>query len=170
MPYEYFALPQEECISRSLRTKLFERMQKEGLLPFTMHAYANPTLEDWLELTHPQKGCLISAVPKGKERLCENMCAMALLTPLQGRLWSFDFTVFREHFSKAIPLSRGALPWIFAHLPCDALMGLSAKSNAHAWRLAQKAGFTILGHVPGACYMAKKFCYEEGVLVLATAK
>ncbi len=169
MPYQYFTLPLEEPLFTNLRTKLFARMQEEGLLPFTMHAYACPLLQDWLELTQANKGCILCAVPKGKEKHKEeNICGMALLSPKQGRVWSFDFTVFRAHFREAIALSRGALQWMFTHLPCDAVMGISAKSNAHAWRLAEKAGFRVLGAVPGACYMARRFTYEEGILVLAT--
>ncbi len=167
MNFDYFIAPIHEPLSSALRSKLFIRMQKEGLLPFAMHAYACPTVQDWLTLTNPHEGSLVCAVPTGLERLSENICGMALLKPIQGRVWSFDFTVFREHFQNAIPLSRGVLPWIFTHMPCDAIMGFSAKSNAHAWRLAQKAGFKVLGSVPGACYMAHKLRYEEGVLVLA---
>ncbi len=167
MSYSYFVTPHGEPLSTDFREKLFLRMQDEGLLPFTMHAFACPSKEDWLALTVAQKGWLVCCVQQGDEFLAENVCGMAMFVPWQGRVWSFEFTAFREHFSEAVAMSRGVLQWIFANAPCDTVLGLSALSNRHAWRLARQAGFEVLGHVEGACYMARRCAYEEGVLVMA---
>ncbi len=169
MKYIYAVAPQEGAVSIQFRETLFQRMQEEGLLPYAMHAYTHPTKEDWLALTNPQKGWLLCCSADEKSHMqAENVRGIAWLAPWQGRVWTFDFTAFREHFSEAVPMSKGALRWIFANVPCDSVMGISARSNRHAWRLAQRAGFQVLGEVEGACYMARKYRYEAGVLVMAT--
>ncbi len=208
MPYQYFVVAEHmrTVAGVPLRTALFQRMHQEGLLPFTMHAYAKPQLQHWLESTHPQRGWLLCCTKSSHFTKAPTLTrftqksqattsshamyakdatitmdaahiqAMAFLAPLawgQGnkghRVWTFDFTVFRPFFAEAVAMSRQALPWIFTHAPCDTLLGLCAKSNKHAWRLAQSAGFQVLGHIPGACFMGKKGAgHEAGVLVMAT--
>ncbi len=169
MEYAYFIVPNEAKLAYAMRKALFERMQEEGLLPFTMHAYVNPRLEDWLNITQEHKGHILCCVQKGSAwDDVRQIRAMAWISPWQGRVWTFDFTVFRAHFTEAAAMSRGALQWIFSHLPCDSVLGISAQSNRHAWRLAQAAGFEVLGKVPGACYKARNYSYEDGVLVQAT--
>ncbi len=167
MNYTYFVAPSHEPLASTFRKALFLRMQEEGLLGFTMHAFTSPTVQDWLSLTAAHKGWLLCCVQEGDSFTAEKVRGMAMLMPWQGRVWTFDFTAFRAHFTEAVAMSRGALSWIFAHAPCDSVMGLSALSNRHAWRLAKQAGFEVLGTVQGACYMARKCSYEEGVLVMA---
>ncbi len=169
MKYRYEVVPEDTPFSIELREALFTRMQEEGLLPYTMHAFHAPTKDDWLELTQPHKGWLLCCVAEGEQCITvNNIRGMAWLTPWQGRVWSFDFTAFRAHFAEAVGMSRGALKWMFTHAPCDSVLGISAMSNRHAWRLAQKAGFDVLGTIEGACYMAKKYSYEPGVMVVAS--
>ncbi len=172
----------DKGLSLSLRTALFSRMQEEGLLSRVMHSYHCPSLAHWLELTHKDKGWLLCCMHKDDtpprenfshvegSKAVRNIRGMAIISPIRGRLWSFDFTVFRAHFPEAVPMSLGALQWIFAHAPCDVLLGLCAKSNRHAWRLAQGAGFTHIADIPNACYIAQKKRYEDGVLVMAKAE
>ncbi len=192
MPYEYFIITDamHDHDGIPLRTALFRRMQQEGLLPFAMHAYAKPQLEDWLQSTASQRGWLLCCHKKGSPQDLAHIQAMAFFAPLPWgygngdhknnaqekthkeltgtRVWTFDFTAFRSYFSEAAAMSRKGLQWFFAHAPCDTVLGLCAKSNRHAWRLAQKAGFTTLGQLPGACFVGRKNTHEAGILVAAT--
>ncbi len=168
MDYAYFILPQEQVNATPLREALFARMQEEKLLRTAMHAYHNPCLQDWLTLSQsPQSLILCCMAQEHDQGDVQKVRGMALLSPWQGRVWSFDFTAFRAHFPEAASMCRGGLQWIFDNLPCDSVMGLSAISNRHAWRLAEQSGFSVLGTVPGACYVARKYQYQDGVLVLA---
>ncbi len=168
MEYTYFVLPAEQGGLAPFRQALFTRMQQEGLLQAAMHAYQSPCLEDWLHLTQAANVQVLCCVAQGQEQDdMHRVRGVALLSPWQGRVWTFDFTAFRAHFAEAVAMCRGGLQWIFEHMPCDSVMGVSAISNRHAWRLAEKAGFSVLGSVPGACYVARKYQYQDGVLVLA---
>ncbi len=165
MSYTFFVLPES---FDELRVEIFLRMQEERLLASCMHSYKNPTVQDWMSLTDPSKAWLLCCVPCcEKVHDTKSLCAVALLTPWRGRAWTFDFTVFRQHFANAASMSMAMLKWVFENAPCESLVGLCAKSNTHAWRLAKKAGFNNLGNVAGACFQAKRNVYEDAVLVLA---
>ncbi len=168
MSYSFFVLPNKHELSRH---KIFMRIQEEKLTTFCMHSEKNPTLERWLEITDPSKGWLLCCVPKNMElHTVDTLCAIAWITPWRGRIWTFDFTVFRPYFSKAPHMSKAALAWIFTHAPCDNLMGICPISNAHAWRIATQSGFEILGKLHNACFHTKRSTYEDGVLVIASKK
>ncbi len=166
MSYTFFVLPEG---LRQMRVDIFTRMQKEGLLNACMHSFHNPSEDDWLKITTPHQGWLLCCVPSHiTEYNANSLCGVAWLEPWRGQVWTFDFTVFRAHFTSALYLSKAALKWIFLHAPCQSLVGLCAASNIHAWRLAHMAGFCNLGRIPGACLQARRNVYEDGVLVVAT--
>lgn len=147
---------------QAARDAVFLHMREQGLLPVAMCAVAEPTLDHWRELTRPDKAWLLRAATPGGELL-----GAALFTPWRHRTWEFDFTVFRPHFPLALPLARGALAWLWEHAPCDSLMGLCPATHRHAWKLAEAAGFAVLGRLPGACLVASRGRYVDGVLVCA---
>ena len=172
--YLFFTLPTNEPLFTNFRTELFKRMKKEKLLPSAMHMFLAPSLEDWLKVTNPEYGHLLCCIKESHYLNIthikpENICGIALINQFghMKRVWSFDFTAFREHFSKAISMGQECLAWIFNNLPCDVLMGLTPKRNKHAWQIAQDVGFEIVCTVKDACYMARKYKYEDGVLVIA---
>ncbi len=168
MNYSFFVLPKHK---KKLREEIFLRMQDEGLLNACMHAIANPNKEQWLKLTQPHKGWLLCCVQDDAHEHCvENLCGVAWLAPWRGQAWTMDFTVFRKHFKQATGMSKAALNWIFEHAPCESVLGLCAHSNAHAWRLAEQAGFKVLGNIPGACFQARRDVFEDAVLTMATKK
>lgn len=98
----------------------------------------------------------------------KDMLGCALFTPRRGKVWEFDFTTFRAGAPFAVPLAHGCLAWAFAHLDCAAIVGLCPAPNRHAWRLAETCGFQIMGHLPQACWHARKKRHVDGVLVLCT--
>ncbi len=166
MSYTFFVLPKDFT---KMRGEIFTRMQEEGLLNACMHSFDNPTKQDWLKITAPHKGWLLCCAPKNTgTHTAANLCGVAWLEPWRGQVWTLDFTVFRAHFAEFAAMSRATLEWIFTHAPCQSIVGLCAKSNAHAWRLAPKTDFKILGKIPGACLRAKRNIYEDGILGLAT--
>ncbi len=153
----------------NLREQLFFRMQKEGLLPFAMHGHKSPCLQDWLELCKQDNTHLLCCHAENSSGIqAQNIRGMALISPWHGKVWRFEFTAFKAHFKEATGMSKAALTWVFSHLPCDALMGLCPLSNRHAWRLAEKSGFQVLGQLPNACYVARRNAYEDAIMVLAT--
>ena len=152
---------------RAARAGLFARMVDEGLVGCAMSALAAPTLEQWLAITAPDKGVLLAAFACGADGPA---LACALFSPRRGRVWEFDFTTFRAGARQAVPMAHGALAWVFAHLPCAAVLGLCPAPNRHAWRLAPSCGFAVLGRLPEACWHARKGRHVDGMLVLATPK
>ncbi len=155
--------------AQDLTEQLFFRMQEEGLLPFAMHGHSNPCLQDWLELSEAEHTHLLCCHASTSSNIqAKDIRGMALISPWHGRVWRFEFTAFKEHFKEATSMSQAALAWVFTHVACDALMGLCPLSNRHAWKLAEKSGFQVLGTLPGACYVARRKNYEDAVMVLAT--
>ena len=149
--------------AQDARDAVFRQMRAEGLLGCAMSAHACPSLRQWRAITRPERAWLL---------LCERIDApellgAALLTPWRGAVWEFDFTCFRRGMPWAVPMAREALAWIFAHAPVEALMGLCPRPNAHAWRLAERAGFSVIGVLPGACWWARRGRFVDGVVVLA---
>ncbi len=163
-----YALFVPEANDMVIRRQLFARMDSEGLLHSAMHAFEAPSVDDWLQQTSHEQGWLVCCQPDHMPYAAKNVGGMALFCPLQGRVWTFDFTAFRAHFKEAAAMCRAGLAWFFANAPCDSVLGFCAVRNKHAWALAYQAGFKILGRVPGACYRARHKRYEEAVLVQAT--
>ncbi len=166
MSYSFFVLPKHFI---KMRENIFKRMQEEKLLTSCMHSIKNPTLQHWIDITCSPKGWLLCCVPAdAKTHDVSQLCGIAWLEPWQGQAWLFDFTAFRKYFAHATTMSKAALNWTFKHAKCQSIVGICPVSNAHAWRLAPKAGFNIITQVPGACFNARLNIYEDGVLVMAT--
>ena len=157
------------------REAIFRRMQTEGLVQCAMSALASPTLAQWLQITAPERGVLLGCrklehIPASDVQPVDvqGVLACAMFTPRRGKVWEFDFTTFRATAKLAVPMARKGLAWAFDHLDCAAVMGLCPAPNRHAWRLAEACGFRMLGRLPGACWIARKQSYADGVLVLCT--
>ena len=156
------------------RDAVFHRMQTEGLTACAMSALAEPTLEQWQRITAPARGVLLGCYPADAGHASRGtadparLLACAMFSPRRGRVWEFDFTTFRHAAALAVPMAHAALGWAFENLDCAAVMGLCPAPNRHAWRLAEKCGFRVLGRLPGACLHARKKAWVDGVLVLCT--
>lgn len=151
-----------EAVTPEARTAPFLRMAAEGLLPWAMSAFAAPTLEDWLAIT-----------ARGTLRCCADATTGDLLgcghfTPLQGRVWRFDFTAFRAGFRCAARQARHGFAHMFRCHGASAIVGITPAPFRHAWRIAGACGFTIAARLPGACWLARKQKYVDGVMVVCT--
>lgn len=158
----YYSVPAAHA--QDLRDEAYHRMSIEGLLPYAMSALANPTLDDWRRLSDPAHCWMLRC----EHSATGELCGVGLFTPWRGRVWEFDFTAYRPAFAYAVAMARGAFAWIFAHAPCDSIMGLCPTFNRHAWKLANACGFQVLGRVPGACYSARHGRYVDAVFVIVT--
>ena len=160
--------------SQTDRDAVFHRMQAEGLTACAMSSVPNPTLEQWQHITAPTQGLLLGCYATQADRTSHStaapaqLLACAMFSPRRGRVWEFDFTTFRSTAALAVPMARGGLGWAFENLNCAAVMGLCPAPNRHAWRLAERCGFRVLGRLPGACLHARKKTWTDGVLVLCT--
>lgn len=182
-------------LQQAERDALFFRMREEGLTPCAMYACQRPSLRRWRHITRPRHGLLLvceqatatpsaalpapaaapaapvlrpadSAAPSLPDT--DGILAVGLFSGWRGQVAEFDFTVFRQHFSRAVPIARGAFQWMFAHTDVSAIMGLCPVSNAHAWRLATACGFRELARLPRACWLARPRRHVDGVLVCCT--
>lgn len=147
------------------RAALFGRMRREGLAGCAMYAWAEPREEDWLRLVSAPGSLLLQATaPDGAALAC------GLFSPWRGRVREFDFTVFRPAFPLAVPLARAAFGVVFRQTETSALWGLCPVSNRHAWRLAEACGFSVTGRLPGACWLARRTAFVDGVQVVCTPR
>lgn len=184
-PYRY-----RPVLQQAERDALFFRMREEGLTPCAMYACHRPSLRRWRHITRPRRGLLLvceqadapppaTALPAPSPLRPSDsaasplpdaggILAVGLFSGWRGQVAEFDFTVFRQHFSQAVPIARGAFQWMFAHTDVSAIMGLCPVSNAHAWRLAAACGFRELARLPRACWLARRRRHVDGVLVCCT--
>lgn len=189
-PYRY-----RPVLQQAERDALFFRMREEGLTPCAMYACQRPNLRRWRDITRPRRGLLLvceqadappSAAGQSPAALpatsplrpsdsaasplpdTGGILAAGLFSGWRGQVAEFDFTVFRQHFSQAVPIALGAFQWMFAHTDISAIMGLCPVSNAHAWRLAAACGFRELARLPRACWLARRRRHVDGVLVCCT--
>lgn len=159
-PFSYYVPAVED---QSLRDEPFHRMREEGLTGAALSVFAQPTLEDWRRITHPERAWLLRC----EDEKSGQLLGVGLFTPWRWRVWEFDFTAFRAGFPLAVAMARGGFAWMFAHAPVDAIMGVCPAHNRHAWRLAEACGFRVLGRIPGACWWARRERHADGVFVLA---
>lgn len=149
--------------AQNLRDEPFYRMREQGLLPFAMSAYPQPTLDDWRSVSDPARAWMLRC-----EDAQGTLCGVGVFTPWRGRAWEFDFTAFRHAFAHAVVMARGAFAWMFAYAPCDSIIGICPAPNRHAWRLAEACGFAVLGRLAGACLWGRTQRAVDGVFCVCT--
>ena len=140
----------------------YHKMEAEGLLPWAMSCIDNPTLERWLEIT--AAGVLLCCNDKASGKLL----GCAHFTAFQGTIWRFDFTAFHAGFHCAAKQAQGAFAHMFERHGASAIVGITPVQFRHAWGLAEACGFEIVTRLPGACWLARKQSFVDGVMVMCT--
>lgn len=140
----------------------YQKMAAEGLLPWAMSGFAAPTLETWLKVT--AHGVLLC---------CTNADTGDLLgcghfTTFQGSVWRFDFTAFHAGFHCTAQQAQGGFDYMFQRHGASAIVGITPVQFRHAWQLAEVCGFEIVTRLPGACWLARKQRFVDGVMVMCT--
>ena len=146
------------------RDAVFARMSAEGLLGCAMSAFAAPSLDDWRRITDPTHGVLLccSDADTGEP------LGVGQFERWFGQVWRFDFTAFRAGFGCAAKQAQGGFAHLFERHGASAIVGITPVLFRHAWGLAQACGFRLLARLPGACWLARKNRFVDGVLVMCT--
>jgi len=140
----------------------FQKMQAEGLLPWAMSCFEVPTLEMWLRVT--AHGVLLCC----NDATSGELFGCAHFTQFQGTIWRFDFTAFHAGFPCAAQQAQGGFAHMFARHGASAIVGITPAPFRHAWGLAEACGFEIVTRLPGACWLARKQRFVDGVMVMCT--
>ena len=140
----------------------YHKMEAEGLLPWAMSCIDNPTLERWLEIT--AAGVLLCC----NDADTGELLGCAHFTQFQGTILRFDFTAFHTGFACAAQQAQGGFAHMFARHGASAIVGITPAQFRHAWGLAEACGFEIVTHLPGACWLARKQRFVDGVMVMCT--
>lgn len=140
----------------------YHKMEAEGLLPWAMSCIDNPTLERWLEIT--AAGVLLCC----NDEASGKMLGCAHFTAFQGTIWRFDFTAFHAGFHCAAKQAQGGFAHMFERHGASAIVGITPVQFRHAWGLAEACGFEIVTRLPGACWLARKQSFVDGVMVMCT--
>lgn len=156
------ALLYTEAATLEAKAIPFHNMEAEGLLPWAMSGFTAPTLETWLKVT--AHGVLLC---------CTNADTGDLLgcghfTTFQGSVWRFDFTAFHAGFHCAARQAQGGFDYMFQRHGASAIVGITPVQFRHAWQLAEACGFEIVTRLPGACWLARKQRFVDGVMVMCT--
>ena len=140
----------------------FKKMEAEGLLPWAMSCFEVPTLETWLRVT--AHGVLLCCTDADTGELL----GCAHFTRFQGSAWRFDFTAFHAGFACAAQQAQGGFAHMFERHSASAIVGITPAQFRHAWGLAEACGFEIVTRLPGACWLARKQRFVDGVMVMCT--
>lgn len=144
------------------KARIFHKMKNEGLLPWAMSCFENPTPETWLKVT--AHGVLLCS----NDANTGDMLGCAHFTQFQGTAWRFDFTAFHAGFTCAAQQAQGAFAHMFERHGASAIVGITPVQFRHAWGLAEACGFEIITRMPGACWLARKQRFVAGVMVMCT--
>lgn len=140
----------------------FHKMEAEGLLPWTLSCFEAPTLETWLNVT--AHGVLLCC----NDADTGDLLGCGHFTHFQGTVWRFDFTAFHAGFHCAAQQAQGGFDYMFKRYGTGAIVGITPVQFRHAWQLAEACGFEIVTRLPGACWLARKQKYVDGVMVVCT--
>lgn len=151
-----------EAATDEAKAQPFHKMEAEGLLPWAMSCEIDYTLERWLGIT--SLGLLLCCTDAGTGELL----GCAHFTYFQGTIRRFDFTAFRAGFSCAAQQAQGAFAHMFERHGASAIVGITPAHFRHAWGLAEACGFEIVTRLPGACWLARKQRFVDGVMVMCT--
>ena len=158
LPYRYAQITEP-----AVRSALYARIIDEGIADYAMSARQLDE-SGWLELTQPAPGNILLA----SVDCLGHYHGTALFTKRDYNMWLFDFTSFRAGFHRAAEQARGAFAWIFGQANASCIYGVTPVQFRHAWRLAEACGFEIVTRLPGACWLARKQRFVDGVMVMCT--
>lgn len=151
-----------EATTPEAKAAPFHKMKAECLLPWAMSCIDNPTQERWLEIT--AAGVLLCCNDEASGKLL----GCAHFTQFQGTIWRFDFTAFHAGFNCASKQAQGGFAHMFERHGASAIVGITPVQFRHAWGLAEACGFEIVTRLPGACWLARKQRFVDGVMVMCT--
>lgn len=140
----------------------FQKMEAEGLLPWAMSCFDAPTLDTWLRVT--AHGVLLCCT----DAATGDLLGCGHFTTFQGSVWRFDFTAFHAGFHCAARQAQGGFDYMFTQHDASAIVGITPVQFRHAWQLAEACGFEIVTRLPGACWLARKQRFVDGVMVMCT--
>lgn len=138
--------------SEDQRARIFEIMKACNLLRVNMHAWENPTLQDWLDFTENGYCDLWHAEGWGIYYLTQGLG----VTP-----WA-HFAVWPEARHEAQKFLCAAVTHGFSTYAFPAVLGLTPARYRHVFPLLRACGFEILGRLPGTISMRGK--PEDGIL------
>lgn len=161
LPYRYAHIADAD-----VRAALYSRLLDEGLADYAMSA-RQLDADGWLELTMPAPGNILHwhrLIASGHYH------GTALFTQRGtacGRLILPAFAL-----GSIVRLGRRVEPfaWIFEQANASCIYGVTPALFRHAWGLAEACGFKIVTRLPGACWLARKQRFVEGVMVMCTRK
>ena len=156
------ALLYAEAATPEAKAAPYQKMEAEGLLPWAMSCFTAPTLETWLKVT--AHGVLLCCTDADTG----DLLGCGHFTTFQGSVWRFDFTAFRAGFHCAAQQAQGGFDYMFQRHGASAIVGITPVQFRHAWQLAEACGFEIVTRLPGACWLARKQRFVDGVMVMCT--
>lgn len=136
---------------------VYDVMAREGLLRVFFYDNVPGRAEFVRMMGHP--GQLVY-VPYGPDRL---PIAFARVTCLTGASGLMHFCYFMAGMPCRYELADDLYDFL-ADGGMQSLIGLTPKPYRHAIRFAVSTGFRVVGTVPGACYMASRERFVDGVL------
>lgn len=134
------------------RVRIFEIMKSCNLLKYNLHAWDNPALSNWLELTQNGNCDVWHAEGWGVYYLTQGLGA----TP-----WA-HFAIWPEARHEAKKFLCAAVQHGFNLYSFQAVMGLTPAKFRHVFPLLKECGFEVLGMVPeSVCLYGKQ---ADGIL------
>lgn len=112
----------------------------------------------WAEYIRTSQAWLVACFRKGET------VGFWWLNGFIGRTAMIHFCFWDLGLDDAVRLGRQSLHWLFEQGDLDSVYGVTPKHYRHVFPFILRAGFTLMGEVPGACYLKRKDRHVPGVL------
>lgn len=144
--------------------RVFQQLKADNLFWAFDCEYEEPDKLYWIERCKRPDMLLLEGLINGEP------AGLLKVVPFMERTRCGEIGVvsYRDFFSMAAWLARGAFLWCFEHLDCVCLVGRVPLPNRHALRMARKVGFVELGRIEQMCWYSKKQRFVDGVFMKAT--
>lgn len=86
---------------------------------------------------------------------------MFWLNGFQGRTAQMHFCVYSAYHAQAVEIGRAALDWLGELGWLSSVYGVTPVTHRHVIPYITALGFSIIGRLPGACYIQRKDKYVD---------
>jgi len=140
--------------------KLYERMVSEGLDKAVLYDGSIKCWQDWANFMLETKSWLVQCAWEDG-----TVVGMWWLNGFLGKTAMIHFCWFKNTtFNEKVEIGKQALKWLASLNILRSVFGLTPKPYRHVIPYLEATGFSNRGYLPGACYMARKNKYVDGVI------
>lgn len=158
----YYMLTHREFLTDREIVELYHNVAEEGFADMLFYDNGVNSAAGWLAFAKHQW------LVKVDNEYGEN-AGFFWLNGFQGRTAQVHFCTRRDYKNK-VEAGQTALQWLRDHDIVDSLYGCTPKIHRAALMFIKRLGFSVVGELPGACYVHKLDEYVPGMVSVLDIK